>query len=233
MAKYKSCNYSQTMMVPISLEDQLTEGTIEFAINMLVEERMDMTRFDGKFKNDETGCKAYNPRMLLKIILLAYARGIVHSRKIERECKKNVTFMALSCGQQPDHSTIAAFVSSMKEEIKPLFRDVLLVCEEMKLLGGTEFSLDGCKLASNASRRWRGTFKTLKEKKEKLERRVEHMLSEQVEADKREARDENKKPDRGKYREKLKKQAAKIEKFLKKNEPKPGKQRKEVQSNDG
>jgi transposase len=229
MAKYKSYNYSQTMMVPISLEDQLTEGTIEFAINLLVDERMDMTRFDGKFKNDETGCKAYNPRMLLKIILLAYSRGIVHSRKIERECKKNVTFMALSCGQQPDHSTIAAFVSSMKEEIKPLFREVLLVCEEMKLLGGTEFSLDGCKLASNASKRWSGTFATLKEKKEKLERRVAHMLSEQVEADKREARDEHEK--RGKYREKLRKQAAKIEQFLEKNEPKPGKQRKEVRSN--
>jgi transposase len=199
------------MMVPISLDDQLVEGAIEFAINMLVEERMDMSRFDGKFKNDETGCKAYNPRMLLKIILLAYARGIVHSRKI------------------PDHSTIAAFVSSMKEEIKPLFRDVLLVCEEMKLLGGTEFSLDGCKLASNASRRWSGTFATLKAKKEKLERRVEHMLSEQVEADKKEARDEQE--TRGKYQEKLRKQAGKIEEFLEKNEPKPGKQRKEVQSN--
>jgi hypothetical protein len=61
MAKYKSCNYSQTMMVPISLEDQLTEGTIEFAISMLVEERMDMNRFDEKFKNDDTGCKAYIP----------------------------------------------------------------------------------------------------------------------------------------------------------------------------
>jgi len=219
------------MMVPISLEDQLTEGTIEFAINMLVEERMDMTRFDGKFKNDETGCNAYNPRMLLKIILLAYARGIVHSRKIERECKKNVTFMALSCGQQPDHSTIAAFVSSMKEEIRPLFRDVLLACEEMKLLGGTEFSLDGCKLASNASRRWSGTFKTLKEKKEKLERRVEHMLAEQVEADKKGGTETQEEKRKAKYREKLRKQAAKIETFLEKNEPKPGKQRKEVQSN--
>jgi transposase/IS5 family transposase len=231
MAKYKSCNYSQTMMVPISLEDQLTEGSIEFAINMLVEERMDMTRFDTKFKNDDTGCKAYNPRMLLKIILLAYARGIVHSRKIERECKKNVTFMALSCGQQPDHSTIAAFVSSMKEEIKPLFRDVLLACEEMKLLGGTEFSLDGCKLASNASRRWSGTFATLKEKKEKLERRVEHMLSEQVEADKKGGTETQEEKRKATYREKLRKQAAKIEKFLEKNEPKPGKQRKEVRSN--
>jgi hypothetical protein len=52
--------------------------------------------------------------------------------------------MALSCGQQPDHSTIAAFVSSMKGEILPLFRDVLLVCEEEGLLGGTFFALDGC-----------------------------------------------------------------------------------------
>jgi len=84
MAKYKSYNYSQTVMLPVSLKDQLTHGTIEFAIHTLVEEIMDMTRFDTKFKNDETGCKAYNPKILLKIILLAYSRGIVHSRKIER-----------------------------------------------------------------------------------------------------------------------------------------------------
>jgi transposase len=231
MAKYKSYNYSQTVMLPVSLDDQLTPGTIEFAINTLVEERMDMARFDAKFKNDETGCKAYNPKILLKILLLAYARGIIHSRKIERECKRNVTFMALSCGQEPDHSTIAAFVSSMKDEIKPLFRDVLLVCEEMKLLGGTEFSLDGCKLPSNASRRWSGTFASLKEKKEKLERRVGYMLEEQVEADKREGKERSEETRRAEHIEKLKKQAAKIEKFLEKNEPKPGKQYKEVRSN--
>jgi hypothetical protein len=47
--------------------------------------------------------------------------------------------MAVSCGQHPDDSTIAAFVSSMREEIMPLFRDVLLVCEEMDLLGGTYY----------------------------------------------------------------------------------------------
>ena len=231
MAKYKSYNYSQTVMLPVSLEDQLTHGTIEFAIHTLVEEIMNMTRFDGKFKNDETGCKAYNPKILLKIILLAYARGIIHSRKIERECKRNVTFMALSCGQEPDHSTIAAFVSSMKDEIKPLFRDVLLACEGMKLLGGTEFSLDGCKLPSNASKRWSGTFATLQEKKEKIERRVGYMLEEQVEADKREGTDRSEETKRANHIEKLKKQAAKIEKFLGKNEPKPGKQFKEVRSN--
>jgi len=218
-------------MLPISLDDQLTPGTIEFAIHALVEERMDVSRFDERYSNDETGCKAYDPKILLKIILLAYSRGIIHSRKIERECKRNVTFMALSCGQEPDHSTIAAFVSSMKEEIKPLFSDVLLVCEEMKLLGGTEFSLDGCKLPSNASKRWSGTFATLKEKKEKLERRVGYMLEEQVAADKREGTDRSEETKRAKHIEKLKKQAAKIEEFLQSNEPKPGKQFKEVRSN--
>ena len=120
--------------------------------------------FDERYRNDETGCKAYNPKVLLKVVLLAYARGINTSRKIERACKENVVFMAMSCGQEPDHSTIAAFVSNLKEEIKPLFRDVVLVCEEMKLLGGTEFSLDGCKLPSNASMRWSGTFLYIKGK---------------------------------------------------------------------
>jgi len=156
MAKYKSYNYSQKVMLPVSLENQLMAGTIEFAIHTLVEDEMDMSRFDERYKNDETGCKAYDPKILLKIVLLAYARGIFTSRKIERACKENVVFIALSCSQEPDHSTIATFVSSMKEEIKPLFRDVLLVCDKVHLLGGTEFAMDGLKLPSNASKKWSG-----------------------------------------------------------------------------
>ncbi len=124
MAKYKSYNYSQTVMLPVSLEDQLMPSTIEFAIHTLVEDKMDMSRFDERYKNDETGRSAYDPKVLLKIVLLAYARGIFTSRKIERACKENVVFMALSCGQEPDHSTIAPFVSSLQKEIVPLFRDV-------------------------------------------------------------------------------------------------------------
>jgi len=231
MAKYKSYNYLQTVLLPVSLEDQLMEGTIEFAIHTLVEQRMDVSCFDERYRNDETGCKAYNPKVLLKVVLLAYARGINTSRKIERACKENVVFMAMSCGQEPDHSTIAAFVSNLKEEIKPLFRNVLLVCEEMNLLGGTEFSLDGCKLPSNASTRWSGTFSTLEEKKEKIERRVAYMLEEQVEADRREGKDTEEETRKAKHIEKLKKQAARIEEFLRENEPKPGKQFKEVRSN--
>ena len=169
MAKYKKYDYSQSLLIPVSLEDQLMPGTLEFAIHALVEKRMDMSVFDVKYQNDETGRRAYDPKILLKVVLLAYSRGLISSRQIERACCENVTFMAMSCNQRPDHSTIAAFVSSMKDQILPLFCDILLVCEQEDLLGGTFFALDGIKLRSNASMEWSGKISVISKKKEKLE----------------------------------------------------------------
>jgi len=83
--------------------------------------------------------------------------------------------MALTCEGQPDYSTIAAFVSSMKEEMTCIFRDVLLVCEEEGLLGGTFFALDGCKLPCNASEEWSGTIGDLRRKKERMEEKVKQL----------------------------------------------------------
>ena len=117
MARYKRYDYSQTVLLPVSLEEQLMPGTLEFAIHTLVETRMDMSRFAERFSNDATGRSAYDPKLLLKVVLLGYSRGMISSRKIERACRENVVFMALTCGQHPDHSTIAAFVAMMKEEI--------------------------------------------------------------------------------------------------------------------
>jgi transposase/IS5 family transposase len=231
MAKYKRYDYRQTVLLPVSLEEQLMPGTLEFAIHTLVETRLDMSRFAERFCNDETGRTAYDPKILLKIVLLAYARGMISSRKIERACRENVVFMALTCGQHPDHSTIAAFVATMQEEIQPLFRDVLLVCDELGLLGGTEFALDGCKLPGNASKRWSGTFSVLQEKQGKLERRVAQLLEEQVVTDSTEDNDSADMTSRTKQVEQLQKQAERIERFLQEHEAKPGKQRQEVRSN--
>ncbi len=236
MAKYKTYNYSQTVLLPVSLEDQLMPGTLEFAIHTLVEKRMDMSIFDDKYNNDETGRTAYDPKVLLKVVLLAYSRGIMSSRRIERVCRENVTFIALTCGQYPDHSTIAAFVSSMKEEILPLFRDILLVCEEEKLLGGTVFALDGCKLPSNASKEWSGTIEELRKKKERIESKVKQSLEAQQEADKREAGSSKKEmgteeTNHDKQIEKLQKTAERIEEWLEENDAKLGSQGKEIKSN--
>jgi transposase len=185
MAKFKPYNYRQRVLLPVSLEDQLMSGTLEFAIHTLVDKRLDMSIFQNKYHNDETGRAACDPKILLKVVLLAYSRGLISSRKIEQACRENVVFMALACGQQPDHSTIAAFVSSMKDEILSLFRDVLLVCEEMNLLGGTMFALDGCKLPANASKEWSGTFPELHKKKQKIEAKVAQLLAEQIQTDRR------------------------------------------------
>jgi len=234
MAKYRSYDYSQEVLIPVCLEEQLIPETLEFAIHTLVETRMDTSLFDDRYSNDETGRWAYDPKILLKVVLFAYSRGLISSRKIERACRENVTFMALSCCQYPDHSTIAAFVSSMRDEILPLFRDVLLVCEQENLLGGTFFALDGCKLPSNASKEWSGRISDLRRKKDKLEHKVAQLLEEQVQADKRDD-ENNERPLDGSKREKqierLKKKAERIERFLKEQGPKIGKQGTEITTN--
>jgi transposase/IS5 family transposase len=236
MARYKSYDYSQDVLIPVSLKEQLMPGSLEFAIHTLVETRMDMSVFEDRYRNDETGRLAYDPKILLKVVLFGYSRGLIHSRKIERACKENVTFMALCCGAQPDHSTIAAFVSSMKAEILPLFRDMLLVCEEEGLLGGTFFALDGCKLPSNASRQCSGTIGDLKRKKEKIEKKVKRLIEEQVEADKEDDDDQSSGKSSGisnreKQVDRLQKRADRIERFLKDNAEKVGKQGREIKSN--
>ena len=232
MAKYKRYDYSQSVLIPVSLEDQLVPGTLEFAIHTLVEKRMDMSVFDDNYQNDDTGRRAYNPKVLLKVVLLAYSRGLISSRQIERACCENVIFMAMSCNQQPDHSTIASFVSSMKDQIKPLFRDILLVCEQEGLLGGTFFAIDGCKLSSNASKECSGKISDLQKRKEKIEGKLKALVEDHIQVDKDEYAVKQKMPaSREKQIRRLEQQAAKIEKWLSENDKKIGVNKKELHSN--
>jgi transposase len=219
------------MLIPVFFEEQMIPGTLEFAIHTLVETRMDMSIFDNNYHNDQTGRSAYDPKILLKVVLFAYSRGLISSRRIERACRENVIFMALSGNQRPDHSTIATFVSSMKEEILPLFRDILLVCEQEHLLGGTFFALDGLKLPGNASKRWSGTLSDIRKKKEKIEQKVKRLLEEQISADKEEHDGIFDPFSRQKQIEKLQNQAERIEKWLAENDAKIGSNGRELQSN--
>ena len=232
MAKYKRYDYKQSLMIPVSLEEQLVPGTLEFAIHTLVERRMDMSVFDDNYQNDDVGRSAYDPKILLKVVLLGYSRGLTSSRDIERACCENVLFMAMSCNQRPDHSTIAAFVSSMKDQIKPLFTDILLVCDQEGLLGGTFFAIDGCKLSSNASKEWSGKIKDLKKKKAKIEVKLKALVEDHIQIDKEEQAVKQKmSARREKQIKRLEQQAAKIEKWLSENDKKIGVNKKELNSN--
>ena len=230
MAKYKSYNYDQTIMIPVSFTEQLMPGTLEFAIHYLVENRIDMSVFEDRYKNDETGCPAYDPKILLKIILLGYSRGFIGTRRIEKACRENIMFMALSCGKVPDYSTICNFVKTTKDEITSVFRDILLVCDKEGLLGGTRFALDGCKLPSNASQRWTGTHNQLQKKIQRMEKKVKRTLGKHIKQDSQEDTLDLPESARKKI-ERLDRHIKKIRTFLEFNKPKPGTKKQEIKSN--
>jgi transposase len=232
MANYKYYDYDQLIFAPISLEEQLMPGTLEYAIHYIIEERLDMGIFDARYCNDDTGRKAINPKLLMKIVLFGYSRGMISSRTLEWACRKNTTFMALACGRTPDHSTIAAFVSSIDVEIEDLLTKILMVCQEEDLLGGTHFSLDGLKLSSNASKEWSGTFSDLQKKQEALRRKVKEVIREHQSMDKKELSESDSDKVRLEKRiKRLSQKADRIEKFLSENKPKIGSGGKEIQSN--
>ena len=100
MARYKPYDPNQSRLVPVTLSEHIYEGSLEEAIHKIVEEQIDLTKLDSLYSNDDTGRPAIHPKVLLKVILLGYARGISGSRPIERDCrgkkKVNVQWL-LSC----------------------------------------------------------------------------------------------------------------------------------------
>ena len=129
MAKYKKYSYDQGKFIPIQFDRQIVRGTFEYTLSYLVDNEIDLSVFEQRYKNDDTGAPAYDPAILLKIVLFAYSRGIVSSRKIARCCRENVIFMALSADTRPHFTTIADFVSCSGDEVATLFSEVLLIWE--------------------------------------------------------------------------------------------------------
>mgnify|MGYP001591199957 FL=1 len=233
MPRYKEVDYSQMLLIPVSLKNQLVQGSLEYAIFHLVENHLDLSDFDSYFKNDRRGATAYHPKILLKIVLFAYSRGIIGSRSIEKACKENITFMALSGCSTPDHSTIADFITKMKVSVLKCFQDVLAICDQMGLLGGTAFSVDGTKLTSNASKEWSGTFEDFKKKQEKWQERIQKLMEKQQEID-QQKQTETLQEEREKYEKKilkLQKGLEKMKQFIETNEPKKGFRNNEILSN--
>jgi transposase len=151
-------------------------GSFEYALDVLIDTEIDLSRLAARYGNDETGAPAYDPAVMLKIVLLAYSRGVVSSRAIERLCRENVLFMAISGDSAPRFTTIAAFVRELGEEAGRIFTEVLLSCDRLGLIGRQMFAIDGVKLPSNADKRRSGTHAQLSREAERMERAVQTML---------------------------------------------------------
>lgn len=191
MARYRHYDPEQTKMIALCYARQLLPGTFEHALSYLIDNEIDLGRFAARFKNDETGAPAYDPAVLLKVVLFAYSRGITSSRTIARACVENVVFIALACDQQPHFTTVAHFVATLGKEVEAVFRDVLMVCNAQGLIGKNMFAIDGCKLPSNASKEWSGTRADFERKAAKMERAVAHLVKAHAQQDASEALDPN------------------------------------------
>ncbi len=233
MPKFIPYDPSQSKMVVVNYADQLQPGTFEHAIHFLIERKLDLSIFHPTFNNDETGRPAYDPAILLKIILFAYSKGITSSREMQWCCETNIIFKALSCDTVPHFTTLASFVSGYSDEIEALFEQVLLICDEQGLLGKELFAIDGCKMPSNAAKEWSGTFKELEQKRDKIQRHIKHHITEHKKCDNNASRDDERRVRSEQAIATLSKAHEKIDTFLKTASPRMGKgrQNKEVKSN--
>jgi len=182
MARYEHIDTSPRF-IAVDLQRQLIPGTFEHALNHLLDHQLDLSGFDSRFNNDETGAAAYPPALLLKVILFAYSQGIVSSRNIERACREHVTFIALSGDSQPHFTTIAGFVSTLGDDIARIFTQILFICDKQGLIGREMFAIDGVKLPSNASKAKSGTRADFERQAAKLEAAAKVILERHREAD--------------------------------------------------
>ncbi len=237
MARFIPYDYNQSAMVVINFNDQIQPGTFEHAVHYLVDGKLDLSLFNKVYKNDDNGRPAYDPAILLKIILFAYSKGITSSREIAWCCRTNILFMALSCQSTPHFTTIAEFISGHCDAVESLFEQVLLVCDEQGLLGNELFAIDGCKMPSNAAKEWSGTHKELAAKRDKIKHLIQHHTKKHQQQDSLEdEKDEESQLQSERHQqaiETLNKAADKIDDFLKNNEPRRGngKRKTEVKSN--
>ena len=228
MANYKPDLSCQNKFIPIDFSQQIVPGTFEYALSHIVDNKLDLTPFDAWYHNDKRGAAAYPPSVMLKVILYSYSRGLISSRRIAQACATNITLMSLSGDVQPHFTSIAGFIAKMSAQIAPLFTQVLMICDEEGLIGRNMFAIDGCKIKSNASKEWSGTFEELTRKQEKLEKASKRILA------RHQAQDSMPEEDVAhdlKQKAKLDKSADKIAAFLNVSKEKLGSTGKPVKSN--
>jgi transposase len=229
MARYKP-QENHSLLLPVVLSEQIVPGSFAFALNYLVDQELNLAALDEQFKNDEVGASAYDPRVMLKIVLLAYSQGLISSRDIEQACRRNVQFIAISGDSQPSHTHVAKFVTNLRAQIKPLFQQVLMTCDAQGLIGRDMFAIDGVKLPSNASKERSGTHEELRHRADRLEKAADKILALHQAQDKH-GTGTALEPKRQARVEDLRKEAARTREFLASHPPRMNRKGQELKTN--
>jgi transposase len=172
------CDREQELLLPPSLREWLPSDHLAWFIVDAVEE-MDLAPFYGAYRADGWGRAAFEPQMMVSLLLYAYAIGERSSRAIERRCREDVAFRVLAANRVPDHATIARFRARHEQALADTFEQALALCAKDGLVSVGLVALDGSLISGNASQGATRAYPQIRAE-------VERMLSEAAEVDERE-----------------------------------------------
>jgi len=147
---FLACDREQAFLMPPDPRDWLPEGHLAWFLLASVQE-MDLSAFYGSYRADGWGRAAFEPSMMVSLLLYSYARGERSSRGIERKCVEDVAYRVIAAQQKPDHATIARFRARHEDALAELFSSVLGLCKEAGLVKVGVVAIDGTKVHANAS----------------------------------------------------------------------------------
>lgn len=169
------CDREQEFLLPPSLREWLPDDHLAWFVLDAVEE-IDLGAFYAAYREDGWGRAAFDPEMMVALLLYAYAVGERSSRGIERRCREDVAFRVLTANQIPDHATIARFRARHEQALAGTFTQVLALCAQAGLVSVGVVALDGSLLSGNASPQATRSYGAIREE-------VERMLAEAAQAD--------------------------------------------------
>jgi transposase len=149
---FLAADREQAFLLPPDVRDWLPDGHFAWFVIDAVE-AMDLTGFYAAYREDGHGRAAFEPAMMVALLLYAYARGTRSSRAIERACEEDVAFRVIAAHQVPDHTTVARFRQRHQDALAEMFGDVLALCAQAGLVDVGVIAVDGTKVHANASER--------------------------------------------------------------------------------
>ena len=179
MARFKAQDSKgQSYMLSLNLDEQFSEYSIEKVISRFVEENVKEEDYEQYYKNDKKGQKAYSPKMLLKVILYGLSRG-ESMRKIGVEMNHHTGYMYLSRNTVVEHSTLSTFFIKSKKVVEELFKNLLCIMQEQRLIDLSMIEVDGTMCRANASKDKTGNMEDFEKMYRKFEK-YSHGLVERV-----------------------------------------------------
>jgi transposase len=165
----------QNFLLPPSPTEWLPENHLAYFVSEIID-RLDLQIFYARYEGDGRRNQPFDPAMLVKVLVYAYATGVFSSRKIARKLYEDIAFRVLGAGNFPAHRTICDFRLRHLPELKELFVQVVRLAKELGLVKLGTIALDGTKVKANASKHKAMSYGRMKEQEQKLKEEIEQLL---------------------------------------------------------